>query len=918
MNGDRVDRVDAIFQGALERPLAERAAFVEAACAGDPGLRRAVDRLLGSHERARAEGFLEEPAALAPASAAAEEEGPAAGELVGRYRIVDRIGLGGMGAVFLALDENLGRRVAVKVLKGGPGHGEERARRLRREALAASALNHPNIITIHEVGAWNGRAFMATEFIEGVTLRRLMEGDRLTPAQALDIGVQIAGALSAAHAAGVVHRDVKPDNVMIRPDGLVKVLDFGIAKYGEAAGPAVTGEGLVETRPGAVVGTFAYMSPEQARGLETDARTDVWALGCVVFEMMAGRAAFARASASATVAAVLEGEPDWTALPETTPPLLRRMMQRCLAKDVGQRLEDMDRARATLDGAQERMVGRAGGRRASGLDQLARRRLDEIRSSELRTETDASTFGRAVERPGRRGGRLALGVAAAAVCVLVALAMTGRFRDRAEGTRGAGRTDALHLAVLPIVAPPGDGELQLVALAVLDLLTQRLAGTAGLRVRNPEFLPPSAPPAGVVRERPRDAAEGAYAIAGDLRRSESGDRGRLRLQLVEPSAGREPRRTPLGEYEIPFLQSAPDLAAFAAAREAIVGQVLHLLLPALPLASSSVASPRDPEAYRLYLTALPHLRQVTCVGPVALDSLRRSVELDPRFAPAWEELGWARYGLVSSCGESADNYRLAAEAADRALRLAPFRPRATCLKAAVLVESGRAEEAYALLDAAHQRMPDDLDLVFARAYVLTYAGFLDEAVSLVETAAAADPTRSSTLAWSTNAYLHRGDVERFLALQLRSDSPLFRYYRGYAHVLEGRADEARRVLAPAFREHPSDVFARLAQALLEIVEGRPEAARLLVRQVVLQRRTVGGVDGEVTYKVALLLARAGAREEAEAQLRQAVDQGFFCPRCLEKEPSLAPLRTRPAYAESAARARERHVRFAQRFRLAAE
>jgi len=918
MNGERVDRVEAIFQGALERPPAERSAFLEAACAGDPQLRRAVDRLLGSHEQARAVGFLEEPAALAPASAA-EDDGPATGELVGRYRIVDRIGVGGMGAVFLAHDENLGRRVAVKVLKGGPGHDEERARRLRREALAASALNHPNIITIHEVGAWNGRAYMATEFIEGVTLRHLMEGDRLTPAQALDIGVQIAGALSAAHAAGVVHRDVKPDNVMIRPDGLVKVLDFGIAKYGEAAGPAAAGEGILETRPGDIVGTFAYMSPEQARGLETDARTDVWALGCVLFETMAGRAAFARASASATIAAVLEGEPDWTALPETTPAPLRRMIQRCLAKDVGQRLEDMDRARATLDGVQERLVGRAEHRRASGLDQLARRRLEERRSSAFRTETDASRVGRGVERRGSsREWRVAIGAAVAGVCILIALALTGRLRDRAEGTRVAGRTDALRVVVLPILAPPGDGELQLVALAVLDLLTQRLAGTAGLRVRNPEFPARPSAPGSAAPDGPRDAAEGAYAIAGDLRRSESGDRGRLRLQLFEPSAGGAPRRTPLGEYEIPFLHDAPDLAAFAAAREAVVGQVLHLLLPALPLAAPSVPSPRDPEAYRLYLTALPHLRQVTCVGPVALDSLRRSVELDPRFAPAWEELGWARYGLVSSCGESADNYRLAAEAADRALRLAPFRPRATCLKAAVLVESGRAEEAYALLDAAHQRMPDDLDLVFARAYVLTYAGFLDEAVSLVETAAAADPTRSSTLAWSTNAYLHRGDVERFLALQLRSDSPLFRYYRGYAHVLEGRADEARRVLAPAFREHPSDVFARLAQALLEIVEGRPEAARLLVRQVVLQRRTVGGVDGEVTYKVALLLARAGAREEAEAQLRQAVDQGFFCPRCLEREPSLAPLRTRPAYAESAARARERHVRFAQRFGLAAE
>ena len=218
-----------------------------------------------------------------------------------------------MGEVYLAEDTRLGRRVALKLLSPAFTSDADRMRRFMQEARAASALNHPNILTVHEIGRANGFDFIATEFIEGETLRPSMAQRRLNLTQALDVAAQVAGALAAAHAAGVVHRDIKPENIMLRPDGYVKVLDFGLAKL---AGPGLyTGNeastvARVETNPGVVMGTVQYMSPEQARGLPVDARTDVWSLGIVLYEMVAGRPPFEGDTQSDTIVSILEREPN--------------------------------------------------------------------------------------------------------------------------------------------------------------------------------------------------------------------------------------------------------------------------------------------------------------------------------------------------------------------------------------------------------------------------------------------------------------------------------------------------------------------------------------------------------------------------------------------------------------------------------
>ncbi len=219
-------------------------------------------------------------------------------ERISHYRILEKLGAGGMGEVYLAEDTKLGRRVAIKILSEEYTTNKDRLHRFEQEACAASALNHPNILTIHEVGSDAGKHFIATEYIDGQTLRRRIGGTQMDVAEVLDIAVQAAGALEEAHAAGIIHRDVKPDNIMIRRNGYVKVLDFGLAKLAESSMDRSSSDGeastrvLVHTDAGVVMGTSHYMSPEQARGKPVDARSDIWSLGVVLFEMVAGRTPF--------------------------------------------------------------------------------------------------------------------------------------------------------------------------------------------------------------------------------------------------------------------------------------------------------------------------------------------------------------------------------------------------------------------------------------------------------------------------------------------------------------------------------------------------------------------------------------------------------------------------------------------------
>src|SRR6185436_16413973 len=291
---ERKQQIEDLFHAALAREPRERQSFLSEACSSDPSLRAEVESLISASEEPGS--FLDTPAYKLPDGRIDPAES-LIGRSIGQYEIISLIGQGAMGDVYLARDRRLDRNVALKLLPLAFTANEIRMRRFVLEARAASSLNHPNIITIHEVGQDGSVQFIATEFVEGSTLRKCFSRGRPTISEALDIAIQVASALAAAHAAGIVHRDIKPENIMLRPDGYVKVLDFGIAKLTErrrhAVDTSASTVGKIDTDPGTVMGTTNYMSPEQARGLPVDARSDIFSLGVVLYEMLTGRLPFA-------------------------------------------------------------------------------------------------------------------------------------------------------------------------------------------------------------------------------------------------------------------------------------------------------------------------------------------------------------------------------------------------------------------------------------------------------------------------------------------------------------------------------------------------------------------------------------------------------------------------------------------------
>ncbi|HYE74745.1 MAG TPA: serine/threonine-protein kinase, partial [Blastocatellia bacterium] len=384
-NPERIKQIKELFQAALECEPQARAAFLAEACAGDEDLRREVESLL--IWETQAENFIEKPALKVAAEIfAVEKTSSLIGRKISGYKIEKQLGAGGMGEVYLAYDHRLGRRVALKLLPEHFIQDQQRVRRFVQESRAASALNHPNIVTIYEIGNDEDRHFIAQEFVEGQTLRDRLLRAPMKLSEAIDVAIQIVAALTAAHEAGIVHRDIKPENVMLRPDGYVKVLDFGLAKLlwrypvgTETNTNSESSSSLIShpsTTPGLVMGTVRYMSPEQLRDLDVDVRSDIFSFGITFYEMISGQRPFAGETTADVIAAILERETKPLAeLNSETPELLEKIVSKALKKRREERyqtshelLTDLRELRQEMD-FEERQ--RSKGQRVSSLSKAA-------------------------------------------------------------------------------------------------------------------------------------------------------------------------------------------------------------------------------------------------------------------------------------------------------------------------------------------------------------------------------------------------------------------------------------------------------------------------------------------------------------------------------------------------------------------
>jgi serine/threonine protein kinase len=359
MQPERWQRISGIFKSALALEPAERAAYVAGQCGADESLRREVERLIESHHQADSENFIASPAVAEGAPLLVREDNEVQvskdrlenGQQVGHYHVIKKLGAGGMGEVYLAEDTRLDRTVALKILPADVASDKQRMQRFKQEAKLASSLNQPNILTIFEFGDTESLHFIASEYVDGATLREHFRDSQLKLPEIIDISAQVVAALDVAHEAKIVHRDIKPENIMIRRrDRVVKVLDFGLAKLTEKAPPRqsvgrsdseVNTQMLVRSMPGSVMGTVVYMSPEQAQGLHLDERTDLWSTGVVIYEMVAGCVPFAGATSSHTVVEILEKEPAHLANlgARKVPPELQRIVSKALAKNPDERYQ---------------------------------------------------------------------------------------------------------------------------------------------------------------------------------------------------------------------------------------------------------------------------------------------------------------------------------------------------------------------------------------------------------------------------------------------------------------------------------------------------------------------------------------------------------------------------------------------------
>jgi serine/threonine protein kinase/tetratricopeptide (TPR) repeat protein len=625
------EQAKEIFIRAITLAPDERLSFVERECSGDTELYREVTSLLSSYKE---DSFLETPAAAAVADTLLFHELKfSAGQTIGRYEIVGQLGAGGMGEVYLAKDIDLGRKVAIKILNKRFSADASNIERFTREAKAASALNHPNILVIHEIGESDNAKYIVSEFIDGKTIRDLLRGPRMEISTILDFAIQIGGALAAAHGKHIIHRDIKPENVMVRPDGYVKVLDFGLAKL-------ISGrDGLVDlansseiqnhTAKGVILGTVNYMSPEQAKGEHVDERTDIFSLGVLIYEMTAGRAPFEGGSLSETLANVIISEPP--PLSQYSPDIpdgLQSIVTRSLQKTRNLRYQTMPDMLADLKSLSDDL---AFGDRLDRSASTSNKPAPRSSSNELRSGSQTRMFW--------SGRRIWLATAfTLAVLIFGSISVYYIFSNRSRPSSSlAGRKS---LAILPFVNSSGDPNVKYLSDGITDNVINNLSQVSGLDVksRNSSF-----------RFRGDESDIRAIAsklgvenvITGDIK--QLGDRLIINVNLIHAEDDSQ-------IWGNQYIRSSTDIFAVQTEIANAVAQNLKVRLTDTETQVLKKHYTENVEAYQLFLKGQyawnKHTREDVLKS---IEFFNRALEIDPNF-------GLAYFGLSAAYGVMGNNY----------------------------------------------------------------------------------------------------------------------------------------------------------------------------------------------------------------------------------------------------------------------
>jgi serine/threonine-protein kinase len=803
MTPERWKIVRHILEEALERTPGERASFLDEACRDDEELRREVSSLIASAEVAG--DFIEEPPRQLAATIVVQGD---ANSTIGHYRLLSLIGKGGMGEVYLAEDERLKRKLAIKLLPAAYTNDRERVRRFEQEARAASALNHPNITTIFEVGESPRGHFIAMEYVEGETLSKLIKNGPPEFDQIIAFSLQIADALDEAHSKGITHRDIKPDNVMTTPRGQIKVLDFGLAKIRQPARmPANEEDETVQTMgtaPGIVVGTLNYLSPEQVRGQEVDHRTDIFSFGIVLYEMATGRQPFAASSMTETMDRILHAQPAAMARFNYALPVeFDWIVRKCLEKDQERRYQS----------AHELLIDLKNLQRDSQSDRLAplTSRMPQMNQTPVR--------------------RVWLPVALAAVVLTLVIVVVLTWQSAARRPVTPSPTEIKSLAVLPLANLSGAAEQEYFSDGLTEALITDLSRFGALRVISrtsvmryknaPKPLPE------IARELNVDGV-----IEGSVRRS--GDRVSITAKLIHA-----PTDTHL--WGTSYERDLRDVLALQ--REVARDVAERIRLRLTPEESSLLAGGRkiNPAAHESYLQGRYHWNKRTADDlDKAITFFQEAVRLEPDYASAWvgladsynlltpyrnlpasqsypkskeaalralaldPALGEAHAALGVVRGEYDWDWAAAERDFKRALELSPNYAPARQWYAEFLTRQRRFDEALREAERAAELDPLSLIVNAVVGWVHLYSRQPDRAISQLQKTLALDAGFIPARGYLGMAYLQKDDYARAeeelrQAYEISGRNPRYLAHLGVAHALAGKQNIARRDMTELHR-----------------------------------------------------------------------------------------------------------------------
>jgi serine/threonine protein kinase/tetratricopeptide (TPR) repeat protein len=844
-------RVDALFEEALEQPSDHRTRWVDDACGDDARLKRELNRLLSladsDTDTLRPGGALDGPLGeeLAEELEASEPGALRPGDRVGPYEILGLLGRGGMGRVYRARDPALEREVAVKALADAFVGDPSGLKRFEREAKVLAALNHPNITGIYDLLEVRGTTFLILELVEGETLGEQLVRGPVRLDRVLRITAQLVDALEEAHDKGVVHRDLKPSNVKLTATGRVKVLDFGLAKPRAASGPRSGSD--VSTRSGMVIGTPPYMSPEQARGNEVDERTDIWTLGCLVYEMLTGRRAFPGSNASDVLAAVLRDEADYSRLPGDTPPQLRKLIQRCLQKDPARRPQSAAEVRALL--------------------------------SEL-VSGPWPSVPTALMRPPRSAASWRWAAAAGGALLVAVAAVIGWPPGRPTPA-----PEKVKLAVLPFRNLSLEPDLDYLSEGFTEEMITQLG-----RVRPSQLGVIARQSAMRYKGSDRNLGEIAgelgvdYVVDGSLRRE--GEVLRITAHLIR------------AEDEATLWSSSYDRTLGGVLT--LQSEVAEAIARHIRVAVAPRAAPRAnvaPEAYESYLRARFHHHQATVLGlRRAAEHYRKAAEQDPEYALAHAGLAQALIFVPGVSPRAAlDEAR---SAAARAAALDPDAPETqTALALTRLYADWDWSGALAAIERAVSLDPGNADAHYYYAHCLAATGRIREALDEAARAQEADPLSALLRHYTGRLWYFARDYERAIQENVRAldlDPNYFwaHLFIAVGHQALGRSDKALESRLRADALMGADPSRLQEQRELFAADGYPAVLRLRAEAVERRAEELGYVT---SGELALIYSELGEVERALDWLERALEDHTRDMIYVDVEPRYAELRGHPRF-----------------------